>query len=109
MRQRSIRKLRKLSIVGECAGFLSALLLFLPAIAHAAGGKPATKVYNVADTRAMSSGISKLIADLYNGNSVIFGLVVVGVMAGLGLILGYAMDLLIKRVGIDLSRLEHHE
>ncbi len=100
---------RRLSVVTKGAGFLTAILLFLPNILYAGGGKPATKVYNVADTRTMSPGISKIIADLYNGDSVVFGIAVVGIMAGLGLILGYGMDLLVKTVGIDLGKLDHHE
>lgn len=82
----------------------------VPALARAsAGGKPATKVYNVADTRAMTPGISKWIADAYNGDSWLYGLLVVLVMAGLGAILGFTMDRLVRLTGIDLGKLEHRE
>jgi hypothetical protein len=73
------------------------------------GGKPATKVLNVADTRSMSPGISKWIADIYNANLVAYGLTVVLTMAAMGAILGYGMDRLVRTFGIDLGRLEHRE
>lgn len=81
----------------------------MPAIVQAAGGKPATKIYNVADTRLMTSGISKWIADAYNGDSWLYGTLVVLVMAGLGAILGFLMDRVVRLTGIDLGKLEHRE
>lgn len=80
-----------------------------PTCGWAGGGKPATKIYNIADTRGMDSGISKWIADVYNSNLWLFGLMVVAVMAGMGLVLGFCMDALLKLLGINLGRLQHHE
>jgi hypothetical protein len=85
------------------------LVLLLPGIAAAGGGKPATKVYNVADTRGLQPGITKWIGDVYNGNPWIFGLIVVGVMAGMGLVLGFGMDRLLRMLGLNLGKLQHHE
>jgi hypothetical protein len=73
------------------------------------GGKPATKILNVADTRSMSPGISRWIADVYNTNLWLYGVTVVLVMAAMGAILGIIMDRIVKRLGIDLGRLQHHE
>jgi hypothetical protein len=84
-------------------------LLVAPAVVFAAGGKPATKLVNVADTRGMSGGISKLIADTYNDNLVLFGLLVVVVMAGMGAVLGFTFDKLFGLLGINLGKLDHHE
>ncbi len=75
----------------------------------AGGGKAATKLINVADTRDMNSGLSRWIADVYNGNLLVFGLVVVVVMALQGAILGLFFDRLIALLGIKLGKLEHHE
>ena len=77
--------------------------------ALAAGGKPATKLINVADTRAMASGLSKWIADIYNSNLWLYGLTVVVIMAAMGAILGLLFDRLVVLVGIDLGKLDHHE
>ena len=85
------------------------LWLFPVAAFAAGGGKPATKIYNVADTRAMSAGLSKWIADIYNNNLWLYGTTVVVIMAAMGLILGYGMDRLLVLLGINLGKLEHHE
>ncbi len=77
--------------------------------AWAAAAAPATRLVNVADTRGMSPGISKWIAELYNSNYWLYGLVVVVTMAGMGLLLGTAFDRLMSLVGINLGRLEHNE
>ena len=39
----------------------------------------------------------------------LFGAMVVLSMAGLGLVLGYGSDRVVRLLGIDLGRLEHHE
>jgi hypothetical protein len=73
------------------------------------GGKPATKIMNVADTRSMSPGLSRWIADIYNTNLWLYGVTVVLVMAMMGAILGTIMDRIVRRLGIDLGKLQHHE
>ncbi len=89
------------------------LILFifiLPSIIYAAGGgKPATKIYNVADTRAMDPGLSKWIADIYNSSLWMYGGVIVLVMASMGLFIGLGMDKLVMLLGINLGKLDHHE
>jgi hypothetical protein len=77
--------------------------------AWAVATAPATKLANVADTRAMAPGLGKWIGDLYNSNYWLYGLVVVVVMAAMGLILGTGFDRLISLLGINLGRLEHQE
>jgi len=87
----------------------AALIQLLAGKAWAAGGPPATKLVNVADTRAMSPGLSKWIADLYNTNLWLFGLATVVIMAAMGYVLGSGFDRLMSLVGINLGRLDHHE
>lgn len=77
--------------------------------AWAAGGKPASKLVNVADTRGMAPGISKFMADVYNDNLILFGLLVVVVMASMGGILGWGFDRVVGLLGINLGKLDHHE
>jgi ABC-type phosphate/phosphonate transport system permease subunit len=77
--------------------------------ALAAGGKPATKLVNVADTRQMEGGFTKFVADLYNDNLLLFGLLVVVVMATMGAVLGFAFDKVFALIGIDLGKIEHRE
>jgi len=76
--------------------------------ALAAGGKPAKKLVNVADTRSLS-GISAWIAGVYNSSHWLFGLLVVGVMVGMGLVLGLISDRLMGLLGINLGKMSHHE
>jgi len=90
------------------ATLVAATLISSEALA-AGGGKPATKLINVADTRAMGTGFAKMIADIYNSNLWLYGLTVVIVMAAMGAILGFAFDRLVIMLGIDLGKLEHHE
>ena len=87
---------------------VSSLSLIREALA-AGGGKPATKLINVADTRGMDAGLSMWIADVYNGNLWLFGLMVVVIMAGMGAVLGFGFDKLIGLLGIRLGKLDHHE
>jgi hypothetical protein len=94
--------------IGRVALFLT-IVLCVGNLALAAGGKPATKLVNVADTRTMEPGPSKWIADVYNTNLWAYAALVVLVMSSLGLILGYGFDRLLVLMGLELSRLEHHE
>jgi len=78
-------------------------------LAWAAGGKSATKLVNVADTRSLPPGFSKFIADVYNDNLLLYGLLVVAVMALTGLILGVILDRGLVLLGLNLGKLPHHE
>ncbi|MEW5984732.1 MAG: hypothetical protein AB1806_20450 [Acidobacteriota bacterium] len=75
----------------------------------AAPAKPATKLVNVADTRAMDPGLGRWIADVYNTNLWWFGALVVVTMVAMGLILGLVTDRLVGLLGINLGRIAHHE
>jgi hypothetical protein len=75
----------------------------------AGGGKPATKLVNVADTRGLKPGLTKWLGDVYNTNLWLYSAVVVGTMVGMGLVLGFGVDRVVSRLGIDLGKLEHHE
>jgi hypothetical protein len=75
----------------------------------AGGGKPAKKLVNVADTRAMEPGLGRFIADVYNSSLWLYGGLVVVTMVGMGLILGLSVDRLMGTLGINLGKLEHHE
>ena len=81
----------------------------MPSMAWAAGGgKPATKLVSVADTRT-ATGLAKWVGDVYNTDLWLFGLVVVLIMAGMGLVLGLAFDRLLVLMGLELGKLDHHE
>jgi hypothetical protein len=77
--------------------------------ALAAGGKPAKKLVNVADTRGLQPGLAKWLGDVYNTNLWLYSAVVVTTMVGMGLVLGFGVDRLVGRLGIDLGKMDHHE
>ena len=83
--------------------------LFANVALAAGGGKPATKLVNVADTRGLEPGLSLWLADIYNSDYWLYGLTVVLIMACMGAILGLSFDWLIGLVGIKFDKLEHHE
>jgi hypothetical protein len=88
---------------------LGFVVLVLPIGEALAAGGPATKLVNVADTRGMDSGFSLWLAEIYNTNLWLFGLLVVVIMAGIGAILGFTFDKLVGLLGIRLGKLDHHE
>jgi hypothetical protein len=92
-------------------GALLALMVVVavPLVAWAAGGEKVPPLENVADTRTMSPGFVKFLADTYNGNLWLFGLYVVLLMAGMGAALGLGVDKLISLTGINLGKMDHHE
>jgi hypothetical protein len=94
--------------LGRFAGVAGGMVWLLASQAMASA-KPATKLVNVADTRLMDPGFSKWVADVYNSNLWLYGLMVVVIMATMGLVLGFGFDRLISLVGIDLGKLDHHE
>jgi hypothetical protein len=98
----------KARLAGLAASLLVLCTLAADAMA-AGGGKPATKLVNVADTRAMGPGFSRWVADLYNDSYWLFALAVVVIMALQGLILGWVFDRLVGMLGINLGKLDHHE
>ncbi|HLA78597.1 MAG TPA: hypothetical protein VJU18_13540 [Vicinamibacteria bacterium] len=77
--------------------------------AWAAPAKPASTLVNVADTRGLSPGLTRWVADVYNTSYWLFGVLVVVIMVAMGLGLGYGCDRLMARLGINLGRIEHHE
>jgi hypothetical protein len=85
-------------------------ILAAPVIASAAGGgEKATPLENVADTRAMTPGFVKFMADTYNANLWLFGLYSVLIMVLMGAAFGFGVDKLISLTGIGLGKMEHHE
>ncbi|MBI5491130.1 MAG: hypothetical protein HY905_27610 [Deltaproteobacteria bacterium] len=104
--------LRLASLLGGLARVRHLLLfgcLLVASTAQAAGGPPATKLVQVIDTRRMDDGVTRWVADLYNDNLWLYGLVVVVVMALIGLALGLIFDRLVGLLGINLGKLDHHE
>ena len=90
------------------AGLATLTIAIVPGLAYAGGGA-ATPLQNVADTRNLSPGFTKFMADTYNGNLWLFGGYVVVIMVVMGVALGLGADKLVSLIGIDLGKTNHHE
>lgn len=78
------------------------MYLLFPSWALAAGGK-ASPLIVVADTRRLDSGLWRYFADLYNTNPWMFALWAAILTALYGAFLGWIMDLIMSRTGLDLK------
>jgi hypothetical protein len=87
------------------AAFLMAA--FLPAYAWAAGGDAAPIVI-VSDTRRLK-GLFLWWANLYNESHLLFTLMTIILVPVMGATLGFLMDFIMKKIGIDLSSRELKE
>lgn len=76
-------------------------LALLPSLALA-GGPKASDLVVVADTRVLS-GTMLYFADLYNTNIVLFALWATVLTAMYGAFLGFIMDFIMSRTGLDLT------
>jgi hypothetical protein len=80
---------------------LTAALVLLPAWVWASG-EAAGHLVVVADARRVS-GIMKYFSDLYNTNIWLFAVWAVVLTAAMGSILGFLMDYIMSRSGLDLK------
>jgi ABC-type Fe3+ transport system permease subunit len=79
-----------------------ALIAMTPAVIWAAGGG-ATEIIVVADTRVLSEGFSKYLANLYNVNVLLFAVWAAVLTALYGAFLGFLMDFIMSKTGLDLK------
>jgi hypothetical protein len=86
------------------------LLLTAPALVWAAG--PGEKVPDMG-TRHVSltglSGMNLFFAGWYNDNKWVFALLVTVTMGVIGVIIAFVTDIFLKRAGLDVSKMDHHE
>lgn len=87
--------------------FLTMVFLLIPEPVWA-GGKEAKLLVHVADTRALS-GVFLYFSNMYNENLLMFGIWTVVVVTALGSGLGFFMDFLMSRTGLDLTSRELRE
>lgn len=80
-----------------------AVCVLLPSLAWAGGGGEVTEIVVVADTRVISNDFLKYIADTYNTNIFLFATWCVVLTALYGCTLGFLMDWLMSKTGLDLK------
>ena len=90
--------------------FLNFLLLAAPgAMAYAAGGE---KVPDMATHKVKMAGLSAInafFAGWYNDNKYVFALIVTFIMLAVGMMIALVTDVILKIIGMDVSKIEHHE
>jgi hypothetical protein len=72
------------------------------------GGKEETALNVVIDTKDLS-GVNLWIAEMYNNDRTLYAIVVTLVMAIMGSVMAFGTDLILKRFGMSVSRISHHE
>lgn len=77
--------------------------MLIPMVAMAAGGGGASELVVVADTRVLDSGMMRYFADLYNNNIIMFAIWATVLTALYGAFLGFLMDFIMSRTGLDLK------
>lgn len=78
-------------------------LMLLPSTLLAAAAKGPELVV-VADTRVITSSVSRYFADLYNTDILMFAVWAVVLTAVLGCVLGIIMDKIMLATGLDLTK-----
>jgi ABC-type phosphate/phosphonate transport system permease subunit len=85
------------------------LLLGLPVLAWASGGgEKATQLQHKADL-ANLTGFNYLFAKWYNENIWLYALIVTVLMGVIGLLIALVTDVILKMVGMEVHKIEHHE
>jgi hypothetical protein len=85
------------------------LLLGLPIWAWAGGGgEKASKLEHKVDL-ANLSGINLMFAKWYNESIWLYALVATVLMGVIGLAIALVTDVILKLVGLEVSKIEHHE
>lgn len=91
-----------------CVIIFNVILLSLPsALVWAAAEKAEAleKKVNLANL----SGINLFFANWYNDNMWVYAIIVTVLMGAVGGIIAFVTDIFLKMVGMDVSKIEHHE
>jgi hypothetical protein len=96
--------LKKLSVI--IFNFL--LLLGVPTLVWADAVKKATKLEQKVNL-ANLSGINHFFASWYNDNLWVYATIVTVLMGLVGLVIALVADVVLKMIGMDVSKIEHHE
>ena len=86
----------------KIVSFVTLSWLALPQLLWAAGEK-AEELVVVADTRVIDNSIMHYFANLYNTNILLFAVWAVVLTAAYGCFLGWLMDVIMSRSGLDLK------
>ncbi len=89
--------------------FFNFFLLAGPGLAWAAGGE---KAPDMAQRQVKLDGLSSInyfFASWYNSNKWVFAIIVTLLMCLIGVMIAFVTDIILKAVGMEVSKIEHHE
>jgi hypothetical protein len=84
------------------------LILTVPVLAWADAVKKADKLEQKIDL-AKLSGINHFFASWYNDNLWVYATIVTVLMGVVGLAIALVTDVILKMIGMEVSKIEHHE
>jgi hypothetical protein len=85
------------------------MLVSLPGLSWGgAGGEKADKLYHKVDLTNLT-GLNYLFAKWYNDNLWLYAVIVTLLMGVIGLIIALVTDVILKMIGMEVSKIEHHE
>jgi hypothetical protein len=73
-----------------------------------AGGEKADKLIQKVDLTNLT-GLNYLFARWYNDNLWLYAIIVTVLMGVIGLIIAIVTDIILKMIGMEVSKIEHHE
>jgi len=88
--------------------FVNLMLLGLPIWAWAGGGEKAVQLQHKADLTNLT-GLNYMFAKWYNDNIWLYAIIVTVLMGVIGLIIALITDVILKMVGLEVTKIEHHE
>ncbi|WAC08234.1 MAG: hypothetical protein OS130_03295 [Thermodesulfobacteriota bacterium] len=92
-------------LLGKMINLVILAFFLAPHIASAAGGGKEAPIVIVADTRHIT-GLMAWWANLYNESHLYFALLTILIIPIIGVIFGLIADVVMKKIGIDLSSRE---
>jgi len=87
---------------------LNFLMLTVPTLAWADAVKKASKLERKIDL-ANLSGLNHFFAKWYNDNLWVYATIATVLMGLVGLAIAAGTDIILKMIGMDVSKIEHHE
>jgi hypothetical protein len=89
---------------------MNSYLLLLPTLAWSAA--PGEKAPDMAVRQVKLEGLGFLnhfFAGWYNDNKMVFAIIVTVIMGVVGMLIALVTDVILKNIGMEVSKIEHHE
>ena len=85
------------------------LLLMVPSALVWAAAEKAEALEKKIGNLDQLSGLNRLFATWYNENMWLYALIVTVIMGALGMLIALVTDIILKMIGMEVHKIEHHE